>query len=166
MRAISRPRRAAAPIPSLCAPRMAPNAAPAGRCYRCTRPASCDARRDPVASVFAAVIRPSPRSAAVAGLAALAALLGALTATTAFGLLGWGVAATCGVGLCLGMTRALAFEAQPHLGPADLVTLARGLMACAVAGLTAHLLTGSEVTPAILMPTVPARLLDPVAVPY
>lgn len=112
--------------------------------------------------MFAAVIRPSPRSAAVAGLAALAALLGALTATTAFGLLGWGVAATCGVGLCLGMTRALAFEAQPHLGPADLVTLARGLMACAVAGLTAHLLTGSEVTPAILMLTVPALLLDAV----
>ena len=48
------------------------------------------------------------------------------------------------------------------MGLADLVTLGRGLMACAVAALTVELLLGHQVTPVVLALTVPALALDAV----
>ena len=53
-------------------------------------------------------------------------------------------------------------DAGHTLGPADLVTLGRALMACAVAALTVELLLGHPVTPALLALTVPALALDAV----
>ena len=55
--------------------------------------------------------------------------------------------------------------ADPHLlGPADLVTLSRALLACAVAALTAELLAGHPVTVPLLALGIPALALSPASI--
>jgi phosphatidylglycerophosphate synthase len=67
------------------------------------------------------------------GSAVLVALLAVLTTTLGLGLLGWGIGLACGVPIAVWVVRA----GNGALGPADLITLARAVVACALAGLVA-----------------------------
>ena len=72
------------------------------------------------------------RRGLVVGSAALVALLAVLTATVGLGSLGWGVGLACAV-----VTITWVARGATSLGPADLVTLGRALLTCALAGLVA-----------------------------
>ena len=67
------------------------------------------------------------------GSAALVALLAALAATVGLGLFGWGMGLACGVVV----TVAVARGGAGALGPADLITLLRAVLSCALAALVA-----------------------------
>ena len=95
------------------------------------------------------------------GLAALVALLALLATTVGLGVASWAVGLGCAAVLTTAVTVGLARTGH-RLGPADLITLGRGLMACAVAALTVELLLGNQVTPVVLALTVPALVLDAV----
>ena len=95
------------------------------------------------------------------GLAGLVALLALLATTVGLGIASWVVGLGCAAVLTTLVTVGLA-HAGHTMGPADLVTLGRGLMACAVAALTVELLLGHQVTPVVLALTVPALALDAV----
>lgn len=96
------------------------------------------------------------------GLGALVSLLAALHMTAGLGRAAWVVGLGCGAGLTVTLARGLSRAARDTLGPADLVTLSRGLLACGVAALTVESLLGRHVTPALLVLTVPALALDAV----
>ena len=96
------------------------------------------------------------------GLLGFVALLALLMVTVGLGEAAWAVALGCAAVLSTLVTLGLAQAGQRALGPADLVTLSRALMACAVAALTVELLLGRPVTPAVLALTVPALALDAV----
>jgi phosphatidylglycerophosphate synthase len=96
------------------------------------------------------------------GLAGLVSLLAVLTATVGLDRSAWAVGLGSAVLLAALVVRGLADDGRYTLGPADLVTLTRGLLACAVAALTAESLLGHEVTPAVVALTVPALALDAV----
>src|SRR5215203_2463559 len=75
----------------------------------------------------------------------LGALLGVLAGTGDLGAAGWVVALGTGA-LLLAMTwRGLAGSGARGVGPADVITLGRGLLTCAVAGLAAESLLGRDV---------------------
>ncbi|KRE43105.1 hypothetical protein ASG74_09330 [Knoellia sp. Soil729] len=101
-------------------------------------------------------------AAAVAGGVVLVSVLAALGTTVGVGVGGWAVALGCGLGLLALLVRALVRAERESLGPADVVTLGRGLLACAVAGLTTESLLGHHVTVVLVMLTVPALALDAV----
>ena len=94
-------------------------------------------------------------------LAALVATLALLATTVGLGIASWAVGLGCAAVLTTTVTVGLT-HAGHTIGPADLVTLGRGLMACAVAALTVELLLGYQVTPVVLALTVPALALDAV----
>lgn len=73
------------------------------------------------------------RRGLVVGSAALVVLLVALTTTVGLGLFGWGVGVACGVVV----TVAVARGGGGALGPADLITLSRAVLTCALAALVA-----------------------------
>jgi phosphatidylglycerophosphate synthase len=73
------------------------------------------------------------RNGLMVGSAGLVALLAVLTTTLGLGLLGWGIGLACGVPIAVWVVRA----GNGALGPADLITLARAVVACALAGLVA-----------------------------
>lgn len=73
------------------------------------------------------------RKGLVVGSSLLVMLLVALTATVGLGLLAWGVGLACGAITAVALTRA----GPPELGPADLVTLGRAGLTCALAALVA-----------------------------
>jgi len=73
------------------------------------------------------------RRSLVVGSVLLVMLLAALTATVGLGFLGWGVGLACAAVTVVALTRA----GPPELGPADLITLARGVLTCAMAALVA-----------------------------
>jgi phosphatidylglycerophosphate synthase len=73
------------------------------------------------------------RKSVVVGSAVLVILLAVLAATVGLGFLGWGVGLACGAITAVALTRA----GPPVLGPADLITLARGVLTCALAALVA-----------------------------
>lgn len=101
-----------------------------------------------------------------AALAALVALLACLTALLGLGVLGWGVGLVCGAVLAVAVARGSAGEAPRMLGPADVVTLARTTIACAVAGLVSELAAGRSLPPTagtvVVAVAVVALLLDAV----
>ena len=105
---------------------------------------------------------PLPHNAVrlLAGLFALTALLALLTLSVGLGVAAW----AAGLGSAAALTTLVALGAargQQHtLGPADLVTLCRGLLACAIAALAVELLVGEQVTPVLLGLAVPALALD------
>ncbi len=72
----------------------------------------------------------------------------------------WGVGLGCGAVLITLLRRGLANAGLTRLGPADVVTLARGLMACVVAALTVQLVMGHDVRVAVVALAVPALVLD------
>jgi phosphatidylglycerophosphate synthase len=96
------------------------------------------------------------------GFAALATLLAALGTMAGLGRAGWAVGLGCGALLTVTLARALSRAARDTFGPADLVTLSRGMLTCGAAALTVESLLGRHVTPAILVLTVPALLSDAV----
>jgi phosphatidylglycerophosphate synthase len=71
------------------------------------------------------------------GFVCLLALLGVLAATTGLDASGWLAGVACGAGLAALLARALTRHRQVGLRPADRVTLARAVLACGVAALTA-----------------------------
>ena len=73
------------------------------------------------------------RKSLMAGSALLVALLAALATTVGLGYFGWGVGLACGVVT----TVAVARGAAGALGPADLITLSRAVLTCALAALVA-----------------------------
>lgn len=75
------------------------------------------------------------RTGLAAGLAALVALLWSLELLVGLGGAGWGVGIACGVGLAVAVWRGLARSGAGTLGPADVLTLTRATLACALAGL-------------------------------
>ncbi|HET6968985.1 MAG TPA: CDP-alcohol phosphatidyltransferase family protein, partial [Ornithinibacter sp.] len=105
---------------------------------------------------------PSVRRCAAVGLVGLVGLLVVLWATTGLGGAGWVVGLGCGTVLVGALVRGLARAGRETLGPADLVTLGRALLACGVAALTAESLLGHDVSPALVALTVPALALDAV----
>ena len=96
------------------------------------------------------------------GPAALTALLAALGTTAGLGRAGWAAGLGCGAVLAVALARGLSGAGRAALGPADLVTLSRALLACGVAALAVESLLGRPVTPALLVLTVPALVLDAV----
>ncbi len=75
----------------------------------------------------------SVRRGLVVGSAMLAALLGALATTVGLGFFGLGIGLACGVVTMVAVERG----AAGALGPADLITLARAVLTCALAALVA-----------------------------
>ncbi|HEX5861408.1 MAG TPA: CDP-alcohol phosphatidyltransferase family protein, partial [Nocardioides sp.] len=73
------------------------------------------------------------RRGLTAGSAALLALLVVLSATVGLGTLAWIAGLACGVAVGLAVARA----GPVTLGPADLITLLRAVLACALAALVA-----------------------------
>ncbi len=96
------------------------------------------------------------------GLATLGALLTGLASTVGLGPAAWGVALGCAAALAVLVVRALANARDDAMGPADVVTLGRALLGCAVAALAVELLAGHEVRPVLVALTVPALVLDAV----
>lgn len=76
-------------------------------------------------------------TAPLAGFVWVLTLLGVLAATTGLDASGWLAGVACGAVLTTLLTRALTRHSQNRLGPADRVTLARAVVACGVAALTA-----------------------------
>ncbi|GAA4413306.1 hypothetical protein GCM10023168_36090 [Fodinibacter luteus] len=102
------------------------------------------------------------RQWATAGMAGLVVLLAVLSAMPGLGRAGWVVGVGCGTVLTSWLVRGLGRSGRQVLGPADLVTFGRGLLACGAAALTAESLLGHDVTPALLALAVPALVLDAV----
>jgi phosphatidylglycerophosphate synthase len=95
------------------------------------------------------------------GLASLVALLAVLTVSVGLGVGAWVVALGCAALVTTLVMWGLA--ADPHLlGPADVVTLGRALLACAAAALTVELVAGQPVTGPLLALGIPALALDAV----
>ena len=101
------------------------------------------------------------RKGLTAGLAALVALLAALVAL-GLGVLPALVGLTCGVVLCAAVARGLAAAGAEGLGPADLVTLTRATLACALAGLVAEPSPAQPVVSLLVPLAVLALVLDAV----
>jgi phosphatidylglycerophosphate synthase len=109
----------------------------------------------PYAAPYAA-----PRGALTTGLAALMVLLGALDALVGLRPAGWSVGLGCGAAVVAAVA---ASRTRPDpLGPADLVTLARALLACAVAALVTDALLGTTSLTVLVAVAVVALLLDAV----
>lgn len=98
------------------------------------------------------------RSGLAVGSAALVVLLAALGSTAGLGGIGWGVGLVCG----LLTAAAVAHGGTGALGPADLVTLTRAVLACAVAALVADSLLQPVAVPVIVALAAIALLLDAV----
>jgi phosphatidylglycerophosphate synthase len=99
----------------------------------------------------------------VLGSVAAVALLTVLWATVGLSPAGWLVGLLCGVTLHVALALSLASRAGSHVpGPADLVTLTRAVIACAVAGLTAEALLHGLATAWFVPITVVALSLDAV----
>jgi phosphatidylglycerophosphate synthase len=102
------------------------------------------------------------RSFAAGGTTAHVAALAALASTVGLGAAGWAVGLACGAGLNVAVARALARASSTGPGPADVVTLARALLACGVAALTADALAHHGLPGALVPLTVVALVLDAV----
>ena len=92
------------------------------------------------------------------GSAVLVALLAALETTVDLGAAGWGVGLACG----FVMNAAVARGGAGALGPADLVTVTRAALACAVAALVVDSFFQQPAVPTLVALTVAALVLDAV----
>ena len=108
------------------------------------------------------VFGPAVRTVTSAGAGALAGLLAGLALTAGLSAAGWGSGIALGAVLLAAFARGLARGGHRVAGPADVVTLARGILTCGAAGLTTDSLLGRPVTVALLVLTVPAVVLDAV----
>jgi phosphatidylglycerophosphate synthase len=102
------------------------------------------------------------RSGPAVGLTALVALLATLGMTVGLGSLGWVVGLACGLVLNAAVARGLARNGVTTLGPGDLVTLSRAMLACGVAALTAESFVRPPAVATLVALTVVALVLDAV----
>ncbi len=96
------------------------------------------------------------------GMGALVTLLAALEATVGTGLSAWGVGLACGVLVNAAVARGLVAAGASTLGSADLVTLSRATLACAVAAMVADSFSHQSSGPTLVSLAVIALLLDAV----
>ena len=96
------------------------------------------------------------------GFGALVALLAALEATAGMGLSAWVAGLACGALVHTAVTRGLASAGASALGPADLVTLIRATLTCAVAAMVADSFFHQSSGPTLVSLAVIALLLDAV----
>ncbi len=96
------------------------------------------------------------------GMGALVTLLAALEATVGTGPSAWVVGLTCGVLLSAAVARGVVATGAGTLGPADLVTLSRAILACAVAAIVADSFSHPSYRPTLVSLAVIALLLDAV----
>jgi phosphatidylglycerophosphate synthase len=97
-----------------------------------------------------------------ANVAVLVGLLAALTTTVGLGPAAWVVGLAGGLGVGAAVVRGLAWGRAEALGPADVVTLARVTLTCAVAALVAESFVRESVGPTLVALAVTALLLDAV----
>jgi phosphatidylglycerophosphate synthase len=117
--------------------------------------------RNPVrVQEWVGVVVPIRRTLAVS-LAALVVVLAALV-TMGLGAAPAVVGLACGVALCAAVVRGPAATGAEALGPADLVTLTRATLACALAALVADTALGQPAAAAIVPLAVLALVLDAV----
>ncbi|MGY4768038.1 CDP-alcohol phosphatidyltransferase family protein [Kribbella sp. CWNU-51] len=96
----------------------------------------------------------------LASFACLLVLLGVLAATTGLDVAGWATGVACGAGLAGLLARAMARHRRDGLGPADRVTLARAVLACGVAALTADSFGGKAPVAILVALSTVALVLD------
>ena len=96
------------------------------------------------------------------GLVAVVAVLAALGAAVGLTTQGWWVGLACGVVVNAAVPVGLHRTGSSAPGPADLVTLGRAVLTCAVAALTADALLHQRVTALFVPLTVAALVLDAV----
>jgi phosphatidylglycerophosphate synthase len=94
------------------------------------------------------------------GLLGLLGLLTSLTITAGLDGRGWAVGVALGVAFAVLVARSMAHHDRTALGPADRVTFARGVIACAVAGLAATSVGSAETVPALVLLAAVALALD------
>ena len=102
------------------------------------------------------------RSGLVVGVIAHLALLGALDLTVGLSVLGWTVGLASGVVTTAAVAQGLTLSGADAFGPADLVTLTRAVLACAVAALVGDSFVRQSVTAALVAIAVVALVLDAV----
>ena len=90
------------------------------------------------------------------------ALLAVLASTVGLGGAGWATGVACGLFVNGALARGLAHHGSAGLGPADRVTLARAVLACGVAALTADSFVGSRPRRVLVALTAVALALDAV----
>ncbi len=96
------------------------------------------------------------RRGLMVGSAMLVALLAALATTVGLGSVGWGVGLACGVVTAVAVARGAARE----LGPADLITLSRAVLTCALAALVADSFFHSAAVTALVALAIVALVSD------
>ncbi|MFC5177515.1 CDP-alcohol phosphatidyltransferase family protein [Nocardioides taihuensis] len=102
------------------------------------------------------------RNGVGACVAALVILLGLLDARLGLGPAAWATGLGCGAVLATGVVRSATARRVDLLGPADVVTLVRGTLACAVAALVAASYGDSSATGALVALAAVALALDAV----
>ena len=95
-----------------------------------------------------------------AGMVALVAMLAALGTTVHLGLVEWGVGLASGVLVFLAVARGVVLSGIRTFGPADLVTLSRATLACAIAAVVAHAFPHGASRSTLVALAVLALLLD------
>jgi phosphatidylglycerophosphate synthase len=96
----------------------------------------------------------------LAGFACLLVLLGVLAAVTGLDVAGWATGVASGAGLAVLLARAMARHRPDGLGPADRVTLARAILACGFAALTADSFGGQAPVAILVTLSTIALVLD------
>ena len=96
----------------------------------------------------------------LAGFAGLLVLLGVLAAVIGLDVADWVTGVVSGAGLAALLARALAHHRRDGLGPADRVTLARAVLACGVAALTADSFGGQAPVAILVTLSTIALVLD------
>ncbi|MEV4260381.1 CDP-alcohol phosphatidyltransferase family protein [Kribbella sp. NPDC049584] len=96
----------------------------------------------------------------LAGFAGLLVLLGVLAAVSGLDVAGWVTGVVSGAGLATLLARAMAHHRRDGLGPADRVTLARAVLACGVAALTAYSFVGQAPVAILVTLSTIALVLD------
>ena len=100
------------------------------------------------------------RTGLVIGLIGQLALLITLCATVTLSVIGWAVGIACGVFTTLALGRGLSLSGATRLGPANRVTLARAVLVCGVAALTADAFVSPAAVTALVTISAIALALD------
>ena len=100
------------------------------------------------------------RHSLTAGSVALVAMLAALGTTVNLGLSAWGVGLACGALVFVAVARGVVQSRVRTFGPADLVTLSRATLACAIAAVVAHAYPQGSSRSTLVALAVLALLLD------
>ncbi len=100
------------------------------------------------------------RHSLTAGMLALVLLLAGVATTVEMGLSAWGVGLACGTVVSLAVARGIVESGRRALGPADLVTLSRATLACAIAAVVAESSSDGSSRPTLVTLAVVALLLD------